>query len=79
MPSSSVLTPWQRYKRYSDNVKLEARLVQTKGKKIMQVREPKGETYCCPECRTILTQGNGLLLPDFLLEPKVFHERHKPI
>jgi hypothetical protein len=78
MQSTSPLSPWKTYKRYSDNMKVEARLVSLGGVRMMQVKEPKSENYNCPECKVLLTQGNGLSMPQFLLEPKIFHERHRP-
>jgi hypothetical protein len=74
-----VLSEWKNYKRYSDSVNLEARLVNLKGKKMMQVREKKGEDFVCPCCAALLSKGNGKLVPQFVLEPAVFHQRHRPL
>ena len=68
---------WMKFKRKSDNVKVDARLVQTNaGRRMMQIREPRGTDLVCPACSAMLTQGNARLVPDFLLEPVIFHERH---
>lgn len=75
--STSDPTPWKWYKRCSDNVKVEARLFPVH--RVMQVRESRGEDVHCPECRTLLSKGNGKEFPDVYLLPEVFHKRHKPL
>lgn len=79
MPSTSALGPWKRYKRHSDNVKLEARLVQVGDKKFLEVKESRVGDFVCPCCSTILSQSNARSFPRMLLEPKIFHERHRPL
>ena len=71
--------PWKRYKRHADNVKLEARLVELEGKKFMEARESRGECITCPYCRETLSILSGNEWPNFVLEPKVFHTRHRPL
>jgi hypothetical protein len=79
MPSTLVLGPWKRYRRRVDNVKLEARLIEWQGTKYLEVRESRGEDFCCPYCSTLLSQKNGGRVPPALLETKIFHERHEPL
>ncbi|KKN17678.1 hypothetical protein LCGC14_0963370 [marine sediment metagenome] len=79
MQSQCTLSPWMKFKRYSDNVKVEARLVQVGDRKLMEVRESKGDEIVCSCCGHILSQVGGKLIPNFQLEPKIFHERHKPL
>lgn len=81
MPSTSAraLSPWKNYKRYSDNVKLEARLIQVGDRKLMQVKESRNGDFCCPHCSEVISQGNGRVFPQIILEPKIFHERHRPL
>jgi hypothetical protein len=79
MRSMLVQGPWKRYKRYSDNVKLEARLVQMGDHKLMQVKESREGNFTCPCCSALISQGNAKAFPQVLLEPKSFHERHRPL
>jgi len=71
-------SPWKRYKRYSDNRKVEARLHPQRH--LMEVRESnRSEDVTCPHCHVLLSRGNGNETPDAFLPPNVFHERHKPL
>lgn len=87
MSSQSTQSPWKKYKRYSDNIKVEARLVtivnvttQPEGiMKLMEVRESKGDEIKCPSCGHVLSQTGGKQVPNFQLDPQIFHERYKPI
>jgi hypothetical protein len=72
-------SPWRRYKRYSDNVKLEARLIEVDGRKLMEVREPRGETIVCPSCSFVISQQGGLDMPNNIMDPQTFHSRHRPL
>lgn len=79
MLSQYILSHWNRYKRYSDSVKLEARLIQVGDTKLMEVRESRGDEIVCPACKHVLSQVGGKLIPNFQLEPEIFHSQHKPI
>ncbi len=78
-------SPWKRYKRYSDNISVEARLVTIHSvdgilkERWMQVRESRGAEICCPACKETLSHFGGNELPDFILRPKIFHDKHKPL
>ena len=83
MAHSTTTSPWKKYKRYSDNVKIEARLVidasaQLSGK-FMEVRESKGDEIKCPGCGHVLSQTGGKNMPNFRLAPEIFHSRYKPL
>ena len=79
MPFTSVLGPWKKYKRYSDSVKLEARLVKNGDQKLMEIKEPKRNEVKCPACEVILSVSGGRTMPRFMLEPATFHDRHRPL
>lgn len=79
MPSTSALSEWKQYKRYSDNVKVEARLIQVGNRKLMQVKESRSGDFVCPHCAQVISQGNARSFPQTILEPRIFHERHKPL
>jgi hypothetical protein len=80
-PSTSAQspTPWKWYKRYSDGKKVEARLFPELHRRLMEVLESRGEDFCCPECKALISKGNGQEFPYAYLTPEVFHERHRPI
>ena len=78
MQSTSALTKWKTYKRYSDNRQVEARLVMENGEKMMEVKQPVQATLCCPNCDALLSQQSTESFPNFRLVPKIFHEKHKP-
>ncbi len=63
----------------ADNVHLTARLVSLDGEKLLEVKESKSDDFVCPDCKHLITQRNGKEFPNFLLEPKNFHETHRPI
>ncbi len=73
------LSPWKKYKRRVDNVPAEGRLVLRNGEKLLEVKESKGDDYSCPSCKHLITQRNGRDLPNFFLEPVIFHETYKPV
>ena len=75
----TLLTNWTRYKRRSDNVTVEARLIKEDAIKMMEIREERVDNVSCPVCNTILTTRNGRHFPNFILEPGVFHERHRAL
>ena len=77
--STSVQEPWKKYKRYSDNVKLEARLIEVEGRKLIQVKESRTGDFVCPHCGQVISHGNAHKFPPTILDPKVFHERHRPL
>ena len=94
MPSQSTQSPWKKYKRYSDNVKVEARLIEHRSPqysaeegrisecpavKLMEVKESKTDEIKCPSCGHVLSQTGGKNVPNFRLDPKIFHARYKPI
>ena len=72
-------TPWLAYMRRADNVKVSARLVVREDVKLMEVRESRMPDFACPHCRYLLTQRDTGAFPNFFLEPKIFHEHHKPL
>jgi hypothetical protein len=74
-----VLTEWKRYKRYSDNRRVKARLIERDGKKLIEINEPRMETFSCPFCGEMLTQADTGSFPNFFLEPPIFHQKHKPV
>lgn len=73
------LSPWLRYRRYSDNREVSGRLVERGGKRFIEVKEHLVENFRCPKCNELLTQGDTKAFPNFFLEPPIFHERHKPV
>ena len=80
----SVLSEWRKYKRRADNIEVSARLVtiidQVRGKiKVLEIKENRMPDFACPNCKHLITQGNSQVFPNFFLEPKIFHEGHKPI
>ncbi len=82
MSLQSTLSPWKKYKRYSDNVKVEARLITLlepvfgiPNTKLMEVRESKGDEIKCPSCGHVLSQTGGKEVPNFKLAPEIFHSR----
>ena len=77
--SISVLTPWRRYKRRADNVEVNARLVHRDGTKLLEIRESRMPDFQCPNCKYLLTQRDTGAFPNFFLEPKIFHEYHRPL
>lgn len=79
MRSSSHLTSWLKYKRYSDNREVSARLVRMGDTKYMEVKESRIGPFHCPACGELLTQATTGAFPNFFLEPKLFHEKHKPV
>lgn len=79
MPSTLVLTLWKRYKRCADNVTVSARLVSRDGEKFLEVKESRMLNFQCPNCKYLITQGNYEAFPNFFLEPKIFHETHRPL
>ena len=79
MPYLSALGEWKPYKRYSDNRKVKARLVQVRDMKLIEVEEEKGEEVKCPSCGHVISQFGGKGLPNSLLLPRIFHERHRPL
>lgn len=74
---TSAPSPWRKYKRRSDNKEVAARLCP--GHRLMEIREFQEENFHCPECKTLLSSGNGNEFPDTFLAPSVFHERHSPM
>lgn len=80
MPLQSIQSEWLQYKRYSDNVKLEARLVEWEGRKLMEVKTSSTGPHLCPECKCTLSVGIGRkgIMTTFL-EVADFHAKHKPI
>ncbi len=79
MPSMSVLSEWKKYTRYSDHRRVGARLVKKEGTTFMEIREARIGPFSCPHCGELLTQIDTGAFPNFYLEPKVFHEKHKPV
>lgn len=80
MKSSLVqLSPWKNYKRRVDNVPVSARLVNLDGTKLLEVKESRGSEFRCPDCKYLLTQREAEEVPNFFLEPPVFHEFHRPL
>lgn len=77
--SMSTLSPWKKYKRRADNVIVSARLVLRKGTKLLEVKESRMSDFCCPNCKYMLTQRDTGAFPNFFLEPKIFHEFHRPL
>lgn len=77
--STSVLTPWRRYRRRTDNSTVSGRLVKKDGKTLMEVKESKMPNFCCPNCKYPITQGNSGAFPNFFLETQIFHENHRPL
>ena len=86
MPSMSIthLSELKLYKRYSDVGKVHARLVQHGDQKFMEVQEKLTGSYSCPGCKLLLSlcpfdkeDGPGIMFT--YLEPKDFHEQHKPV
>ena len=77
-------TPWLKYNRKADNKKVEARLVwvtnqQGQKNRMLEVRGSRAVDLCCPSCRELISQGNGHQFPNLMLEPKVFHEKFRPV
>lgn len=71
-----------KYKRASDRVKLEARLVKDKkGNKRMEVKEArtKGGNFLCPHCSKMISEGNLEDFPQLVIGPATFHAGHRPI
>ncbi|MCK5641829.1 MAG: hypothetical protein KAJ19_13585 [Gammaproteobacteria bacterium] len=81
MPSSSIepLDQWRRYKRIVDNVRIDARLVDREGTKMLEVKESRMSDFHCPNCKYLLTQRDTGAFPNFFLEPKNFHAAHTPL
>ena len=79
MQSLSIQGPWRKYKRFSDSVKLEARLVEVQGEKFLQIRQVGGKEFRCPACQEVLTEVGAENFPATFLRPKTFHEKFKPI
>lgn len=79
MPSQSTQSPWLKYKRYSDNVKVEARLTTTRGRKFIEIKETRTGNLCCPACGEVLSHMTWENIPNFFLPPAVFHAKYKPI
>ena len=77
--SMSALGPWKRYKRRADNVEVSARLVNRDGTKLLEVKESRMSDFQCPNCKYLLTQRDTGAFPNFFLEPKIFHEHHRPL
>lgn len=77
--STSVPTPWLKYVRRADNVRVSARLVERNGVKLLEVKESRMSDFKCPHCSYLLTQRDTGAFPNFFLEPKIFHEHHKPL
>ncbi len=77
--SVSPLSDWKRYKRYTDNAKLEARLVLSGRKKMMETREGREGDFLCPHCHRVISEGNADQFPPTLLKPPTFHSLHKPL
>ncbi len=74
------LSPWKKYKRYSDMTKVDARLVSFEGQKLMEVQETVSSEHKCPGCSLVLSLfplGGGRLVT--YLETSIFHERYKPL
>lgn len=76
--------PWKWYKRFSDNKKVEARLLPGHhlyfpGGPLIEVRESEMEDFICPHCKVLLSKGNGKGFPKVLLPVPLFHERHRPL
>ena len=74
-----VLGPWEKYKRYSDNVKVEARLIEIMGLKYLEVKESRGDEITCPGCKIVLSKTGGKKMPRPRLLPADFHVRYKMI
>jgi len=79
MPFISPRSDWATYKRYSDNTKVEARLVAIGEEKYMQVKESRGDKLICPHCNTLLSLFGGKQVGPLYLDPVAFHERHRPV
>jgi len=73
------LGPWKNYVRRADNVRVSARLIQRDGTKLLEVKESRMDDFCCPNCKYLLTQRDTGAFPNFFLEPKIFHEGHRPL
>lgn len=79
MRSMSIQNEWKNYKRYSDNRIVMARLVKSEfGTAWIEIKESRTGALCCPSCSETLTQVGAETFPNFYLEPKVFHDKHKP-
>ena len=74
-----VLGPWEKFKRYSDNVKVEARLIQVGSTKYLEVKESRGDEITCPGCKIVLSKTGGKKMPRSRLLPADFHTRYKMI
>jgi hypothetical protein len=84
MPSTSDqytdVTEWKKYRRYSDRGTVSARLVRKKGgERLMEVKELRVGPFQCPHCQKTLSQVDTGAFPNALLEPRIFHENHKPL
>lgn len=75
---STPLGAWKKYKRTADNVEVTARIVSRDGTKLLEVKESRMSDFHCPNCKYLLTQRDTGSFPNFFLEPKIFHENHKP-
>jgi len=73
------LGPWKNYIRRADHVKVSARLIQRDKMKFLEVKEPRMEDFHCPNCKYLLTQRDTGAFPNFFLEPKIFHDNHRPL
>ncbi len=58
---------------------MSARLVILRGEKLLEVKEARMDDFPCPNCQYLITQRNSGIFPNFLLEPKIFHDAHKPV
>ena len=77
--TSAQPRPWITYIRRADNVRVSARLIEREGEKFLEVKESNRSDFCCPNCKYLLTQRDTKDFPNFVLEPKIFHEFHKPL
>lgn len=75
----SILSEWKSYKRLSSNKAVKARLVAKGRRKYMEMKEVRLGDFQCPQCDELLSQASVEEIPNFLLEPWLFHEKHRPV